>query len=270
MRFDGPMIARAWLAVANAAATEKDMPATLFKAVTIEEYLHGARLIATNRFMLLTAFVPDLDNAYDTVEPSFDEQPETTVIVSDPDGRGRGLMGYVLSLAGRFDPDEYVPGMVELSISHGEKLPAGAEPTFEGMDPTFTVLSVPDTEKVYLQVVEAAEAPASHAWRSVVSQHERTSTRSIGINTEFLERIGKVRKHASGILRWSFGGDTKAALIDWPDSDPRVSGAVMPVREHDEAEASDGYDCQTCADGDFCLKHSTGVATVGDLEPAEA
>lgn len=273
MRFDAPTLAHAWLAVANAASTDKEAPASIFKAVTIEEHLRGIRLLATNRFILLTAWVPDVDHYYDAPEPDIADAPERTIVASDGDGRGRGLMGYALSLAGRIPEEEYVPGQISLDLDFDARKPVGStsagDPTFDGLEPKYVVLSVPDTEKVYLPVVEDT-AVAGIAWRNIITKHEPDSTSQIKLNPEFVERIGRVGKHAAGYVTWYFGGQQRAALVDWPDSDPHVNGAVMPRRDlDDDTAASDISEyrdeaCPTCATSPICLRHSSGVATAAD------
>lgn len=238
MRFDARDLAHAWLAVAQAAGTEKLLP-FLYRTVSIEEYLHGVRLTATDRYVLLTTWVPALDDAYyNSKAPTVEDAPERTVVAQDPDGRARGLCGYVLSLVNRIDPEEYVPGQVEISIDFDVQMPVGVgdDATFEGLEPTYTVLNVPDTERVYLPIIGAVTV-AGDAWRSVTHSHVPESTREIMLNPEFLERIGKVRKHAAGPLTWTFGGSDRAALIEWRESDPHISGVVMP-RKLEKGEES--------------------------------
>lgn len=238
MRFDGPTFAHAFLAVYAAAGTtaaHKDHTPQLYKTVAIEEHVTGVRLLATDRSILLTAWVPDVDHHYEA-PPAFEEAPDRVVVASDRDGRGRGLLGYVISLAHRLheDPEEYTPGELELRVDFDVKLPPGTTPpaqeTFEGMDPTYTVLSVPDVEKVYLEVVPMPYPD----WRPIVAAHTPASTRDVHLNPEVVERLAKIRKHAPGPLAWLFGGAEKLALVSFPDSDPLVHGAVMPMRQPDD------------------------------------
>lgn len=98
MRFDAPTLARAWLSVAQASSSDKDL-VTLDRTVAIEEFPTGVRLVATDRYVLLTAWVPDLGAYYEPREPGLDEAPDRTVITKDSDGRGRGLLGYLTQLA---------------------------------------------------------------------------------------------------------------------------------------------------------------------------
>lgn len=261
MRFDGPTLAHAWLATFAAAATNRGAHPALYKTIGIEEYPTGIRLVATDRVMLLTAWVPDIEYHYDG-PPAFEEAPDRVIVAVDTDGRGRGLLGYVLALATRDTPvDEYTPGQVEVRIDFDVQMPPGSAPvaqaTLEGMDPTYTVLSVPDVEKVYLEVYAGTFAD----WRPVMAGHTPKTTKKVRIHPEIAERLGKVRKHAAGPIEWSFGGPGNAALVAFPESDPHVHGAVMPMRDTEEVD--DG--CGACASGQVCLRHGSGVITTGDI-----
>jgi hypothetical protein len=233
MKFDGPALAHAWLAVFAAACTRKDGPAALVKTIAIEEHPTGIRLLATDGFVLLTAWVPDLDHYEDSTGPEIDEAPERVVIASDDDGRARSLLGYVISLANRIPEEEYVEGSVPMQLLFDVRMPAGQAGTQEaldGMEPTYVVLSVPDVERVYLTTV-----PAKYPdWRPLVAAHTPKRTDKIRLNPELVERLAKVRKHAAGALHWSFGGAKAAALIEYVDSDPFVHGVVMPMKDPDE------------------------------------
>ncbi|WP_228941819.1 hypothetical protein [Nocardioides sp. Leaf374] len=264
MRLDGPDLAHGWLAVAPAMATEKDAPAALHKAVTIEEYATGVRLIASDGYVLVTAWVPDLEHHYDTAEPDIADAPERTVVASDRHGRARGLLGHVLTLAGEIDAEDYAPGNLELSIDFDVRAPAGSgagDEALEGMEATFVVLAVPDVEKVYLEVVEA-EPLAGRGWRNVVSNHEPAKTEAIVLNPDFLGRVGKVGRHATGAVSWEFGGSDRPAMLDWTEASPHVSGIVMPRSRDDNTKPdpdTGSTGCAACDAGTLCLRHSSGV-----------
>lgn len=264
MRFDGPTLAHAWLAVFAAAATQKLAHPALYKTIGIEEYPTGVRLVATDRVVILTAWVPDLEYHYDS-PPAFEEAPDRTIVASDRDGRGRGLLGYVLALATRdTPPEEYAPGQVEVKVDFDVKMPPGSTPvaqaTLEGMDPTYTVLSVPDVEKVYLEVYPGTFPD----WRPIVAGHTARTTKQVRLHPEIAERLGKVRKHAAGPIEWVFGGKDKVALIAFPESDPHVHGAVMPFTGPDD-HPEPAPDCEPCTTGRLCLRHSTGAITAGTV-----
>lgn len=233
MRFDAPTLARAWLAVSAATGTDKDGPAALYKTVAVEVFPHGVRLVATDRALLLNAWVPEDDQP----APSIDEAPDRVVVASDSDGRGRGLAGYILSLANRVNPDDYVPGQIALRLDFDVRLPPGSQPaaqeTLEGMEPTFVTLTVPDVEKVYLEAVPVAFPN----WRASILGHEPATTGELHLAAETVEKLARVRKHASGVMRWSLGGKDKPALVAFTESDPFIHGVI--AHAHVEAPSDD-------------------------------
>lgn len=262
MRFDGPSLAHAWLAVGAASSTDKALT-VLHRTVAIDEHTTGIRLTATDRTTLLTAWVPDLDHYYDTGEPGIAELPDRTVVAHDPDGRGRGMLGHVLSLANRIDPDDYTPGQIELDVEFDVRLPAGQAPeTFEGMEPTYTVLKVKDVESVYLPVIEAYYPD----WRQVHDAFTTRATSKVTFDPELLERLGKVRKHASGGLQFRLGGSGGMAAVLFTDSDPAVSGFLVPRQTGDVSEE----ECPTCSEGSFCLRHAASLVTAESIEGDES
>jgi hypothetical protein len=243
MRFDAPTLARAWQAVALASGNDKMLP-SLNRTVAIEEYLHGVRLVATDRYMLLTAWVPNVDTDHDR-EPLLEEAPDRTVVAADTDSRGKSLLSYVLKLANRDKHMQY--GDLECQVTFDVRLPAGSagtDETLEGMDPVFTVLSIPDVEKVYLPVVEA-QYPS---WRALLDGFVSEKTDVIGLGLDRLTRLGKLATWYMGPLRWQFGGSNRAALVDLELSNPHVSGVVMPVRWITEQDPEPTPEPETPAD----------------------
>lgn len=235
-RFDAPHLARAWLAVALASAGSKDEVATLSRTIAVEEFTHGVRLVSTDRFILFTSWVADLANMDGFTEPALDEAPDRTVIVQDPDGRGKGMLAYLLSLCKREDPDGLMePGnRREVRIEFDVRLPAGSPDVgFEGMDPTFVYLDSQDLERVYLPVVDA-EYPD---WRKVTVGFKAVRTKAIAFTPQMVERVAKAGKWADGPMVWSFGGPEKASAVQWPEADPGLSGFIMPRRWVLEGEA---------------------------------
>lgn len=236
MQFDGPTLARAWLAVATAASTARNAPPSQYKTLTIEGYPRGVRLCATDGFMLLVSAIPSLGDE-DAREPSIDLVPDWTVIVSDADSLAKQLMGHVLTVAARIDKDGgYEYGEVTLSIDIDARPPANpkADQTLEGLEPRFAVLAFPDVESVHCEVVDTAPTD----WRPVFHAFVGEETAQITFNPEFVERLGRVRRYAEGSLVWKFGGAGRIALVDWPNSDPHIEGAVVPRREKDEERES--------------------------------
>jgi hypothetical protein len=234
MRFDAPTFAVAWQQVANACATDPDIP-VLNRTVALEEYVHGVRLVATDRFILLTAYVPNLDTDNNEV-PTPDTAPERTVIVTDTDSRAAGLFAYIRKLAKREKLESAPEGTREVRVDHDVRVPAGVDitqETFEGMEPTYTVFTVPDVEKVYLPVIEASYPD----WRPLILEHNPVRTHTIHLNPDRLAALGKLYP---GPIEWQFGGAQKAARVTVAGSYPLVEGIVMPVRWLEEdAEPSD-------------------------------
>lgn len=245
-RFDAPTLARAWLAVRQATAT-KDDAAALTKTVAIEEFTRGVRLVSTDRFMLLTAWVPSLD-ASRRDEPGLDEAPDRTVIAQDPDGRCKSLMGYILTLARRMELDDLPAGALECRVDFDVKIPAGDDvpETFEGLEPTYVVFVVPDVERVHLPVVEAAYPD----WRGVRHGFVARPAAQMALSPDLITRVAGAARWAFPPLHVTFGGDEKVMAVDYPESDPHVTGFLMPRRwvlegepdPEDETDTDDGDD----------------------------
>lgn len=237
MKFDVPNLARGWLSVAQASANDKDLP-TLHRTVAMEVFPNGLRLVATDRYILLTAWVPDLADAD---EPELSILPDRVVVAQDADGRGKGLFAYMLAVQARMERErdrELQWGELVATIDFDVRLPEGIDPqeTLEGLEPTFAVIEVPDMERVWLPVVESLYP----AWRSIVGGHEAVVTDTITLHPERLDKLAKVRRYAEGAIEWTFCGAERAALIHWPSSVPHVSGVVMPVRVTFAGEAPAG------------------------------
>ena len=249
MRCDGATFAKAWLAVALASGKDaKNDPAVLHRTVAIEEFLRGVRLVATDRTLLLTAWVPDLDYDADQ-EPGLDEAPDRVVVAHDGDGRARSLSGYVLALFNHLsEVDQEKPGAIEVEVRFDVRVPPGTmingaqlDETLDGLEPRFVVLNVPDVERVYLPVVES-EFPQ---WRSLVLGHRPRRTDRVALSPSIAERLCKVSRYAVGPLVWQFGGKDRAALVSYPDADPLVQGVFMPRKlevegHHDPDDNDDG------------------------------
>ena len=231
MRFDAPTFARAWLCVRQATAT-KDDAAVLSKTVAVEEFDHGVRLVATDRYMLLTAWIPRLrpveSEDYRAGEPGIAEVPHRTVVAYDPDGRGKSLLGYVLQLGKRMETDKLPDGTIEIGMEFDVRLPPGEdEPeVFEGMEATFVRLDVPDVETVYLPVV-VGEYPD---WRTLTDTFEAAETKALALSPDLVTRVAGVAKWCFPPLVVEFGGPEKVMAIDYPESYPHVTGLMMPRR----------------------------------------
>ncbi len=235
MHFDAPTLALAWLSVAQASGSDSTLP-TLDRTVAIEQHEGGIRLVATDRYVLLTAWVPAIDG--DSDEPRVEEAPTRTVITQDSDARGRGLLAYVIRLA-KLGRDEEVPyGDLLVDLEFDVRLPVGvnADQPLEGLEPTYAVLTVPDVERVYLPII-VSDYPD---WRPLLHDFRAESTDRIGLPLERLYRLGALRRWNAGPLRWTFGGEASVARVSldsYSERDPSVQGLVMPSRWVLEGEA---------------------------------
>lgn len=232
--FDAPSFARAWLSVAQASGTDPDLP-TLDRTVAIEHYTdRGVRFVATDRYMLLTAWVPEL-GAVEAEEPGLDEVPDRTVVTKDPDVRGKGLLAYVHKLARRMakemdcsiihDLDE---GKLQLRLSFDVRVPVedGHDIPLEGLEPRYVVLEIPDVENVYLDVIDARYPD----WRSIQHNKHPETTETIALDLDRVTDLAGLRQWNTGAIVWTFQGEESVAFVDVLDSVPHVTGLVMPVR----------------------------------------
>lgn len=253
MRFDAATLALAWLSVAQASGSDATLP-TLDRTVAIEQHPGGVRLVATDRYVLLTAWVESLDGP--TGEPRVEEAADRTVVTQDSDNRGKGLLGYLIKLT-RLGKDDEVPyGDLVVELEFDVRLPAGvnADQPLEGLEPTYAVLTVPDVERVYLPII-VSDYPD---WRPLLHGFEAVSTDRIGLPLERLYRLGALRRWNAGPLRWTFGGEAsvaRVALESLSERDPAIEGLVMPARWTLPGEAP-----QDTNDGDVELPDDDGPA----------
>jgi hypothetical protein len=221
-RFDAGLFARAWLAVGVAASKDKARP-QLDRTTLIELYPEGARLVATDGVMLLTAFVPEMGRWPDE-EPGIDVAPVATAIAQDPSGRARSLLGHLLGLSKQAEADE-LEDDVELRLSLGV-LDDGTG-MLDGFAIPWVVLDYPDHERLKLRTYEGTFPQ----WRPVLAGFKARTTKSVILNGDIIGRLAKVPDYIGGPIQWRFGGADAMALVDVHDdaSGLSVSGAVMSV-----------------------------------------
>ena len=250
MIFDAPTLALAWLSVAQASGADKLEP-TLDRTLAIEQHDNGIRLVASDRYVLLTAWVPNMSTNVDDA-PSIAEAPIRTVIAKDADARGKGLLGYVLKLAALGKDDEVPYGELAVNVEFDVRRPVGVDQDtpLEGLEPTYAVLTIPDVERVYLPIIVSSFPD----WRALLTGFEAKQTDRIGLPLDRLYRLGGLRRWNDGPLRWEFGGDDKVARVYMDpalmgDRSPRVEGVVMPARWLLNGEDPDAPDpAQTTVD----------------------
>lgn len=256
MRFDAATLGLAWLSVAQASGSDRTLP-TLDRTVAIEQHEHGLRLVATDRYVLLTAWVPDLDSSGPADPPRIEEAPVRTVVTQDSDSRGKGLLGYAIKLT-KLGKEEEVPfGDLVVEVEFDVRLPVGVnqDQPLDGLEPTYAVLSIPDVERVYLPII-VSDYPA---WRPLLDGFEAVATDRIGLPLERLHRLGALRRWNMGPLRWQFGGEASVAKVTLGaeaigERDPLIEGLVMPARWVLEGEHPTDED-----DGDVELDEEDGT-----------
>ncbi len=215
--------ASGWLSVAVASSKDDSRPA-LNRTVLIEAFDTGVRLTATDAFLLLTAWVPNLDNEFEG-PPGWDEAPYGVAVAIDPHGRGRGLLGHALGLAvaaeNNEDPD---PVEVRLELGVIDQADDGRS-MFAGFEAPFVVVELPGVERVKLRTYEG-EFPS---WRQVLAGFRAERTASVGLSSERMGQLAKLAKyHPSRALLFSLGGDDRAVHVAVQDR--HIEGVVMPVR----------------------------------------
>jgi len=275
LRFDAATLALAWLSVAQASGTDRNLY-TLDRTVALELYDNGARLVATDRYVLLTAWVEGLDGR--SGEPGLDELPNRTVVTQDADSRGKGLLGYLLKRS-RLGKDDEVPFgdlVVELELDVRLPIDADKDQPLEGLEPTYAVLDVPDVERVYLPII-VSDYPD---WRALLDGFTPVATDNIALPLERLGRLGQLGRWNMGPLRWQFAGaDTvaKVTLDGLGERDPAIAGLVMPSRwllpgeRADEAATDEDVELPEDEEEEeggnvVNLRTATGVVTANDLE----
>lgn len=242
LRFDAATLALAWLSVAQASGSDANLP-TLDRTVALDLYPDGVRLLATDRYVLLTAWVPTV-SARNEEAPHVSELPTRTVVTQDADRRGKGLLEYALKLTRLGKPGEerfYGDLVVELELDVRLPIEVGQDQPLEGLEPTYAVLTMPDRSQEHLPIV-VSDYPD---WRPLLHDFTAVSTDRIGLPLERLARLGALGRWNDGPLRWTFGGAGKVARIALvPDEErtsqdlkggrhqrrPLVEGIVMPSR----------------------------------------
>lgn len=218
--FDARSLARGWLSVAVASGKDSGRPA-LDRTMSIEAYPTGLRLVATDSYVLLRSWVPNIEHDLEP-EPSLDEAPYATAVAMDPHGRGRGFLGHVLRLAAQ---ENALPVEVRVSLGVVDEIDETDQGAFAGMEARYVVLDLPDQERLKLQSYDGSYP----SWRGL--QFKGETTARVGLNPAIIGRLAKLGKvHKEAMLGWEFGGEVGAARLVVVGADPTCEGLVMPCR----------------------------------------
>lgn len=221
--FDARTIARGWLAVAVASGNDDHHP-NLNRTVLIEAFSEGVRLIATDSYVLLRAWVANVEHDLDP-EPDLDEAPYATAVAIDQHGRGKGFFGHVLRLAADAAKADAEEVLVRLNLGVVDEVDDAARPSFAGFESRYVVVEHPETERLKLRVYDGPFPD----WRKLKFSPKRTT--AVAVGADMLTRLGKVGRvlHETPVhLEW--GGNLHAARVTAACSDVTVEGLVMPCR----------------------------------------
>lgn len=223
--FEATALARAWLSVALGASTNAKDPPFIYRAVAIEAFDTGVRLVATDRSMVLTSWVPaiDLDVAR-SLPPTFDEAPKETIIAMDTGARAAGLLGYALELGA--DEERAEPLQLGLSVGPAPEPETGAL-AMPGMDRDTLGLEVPGREMVRIDLYEG-DWPD---WRPLLYRFAAKRTTGIALAPAMMGRLAKLKAwQPETPLVCEFGGSNKPIRVRIGDALFGVDGVVLPAR----------------------------------------
>lgn len=222
LEFDAGEFARAWLGVSHASGKDESRP-SLDHAVNVETFAHGLRLIATDSYVLLHAFINASGSARPT--PGLDEVPKDQAVVLDHDGRGKGLMTYLLVLSKAAEKAGVTPPKVRFGIGTAAAVP-GATLPLSGLAARTAIFDHPGSEVLALPLYEGEFID----WRLAVGKFKAVSTKAVALNPEILGRLAKLGGLYPEPLVWQFGGVNQMALLELGV----IRGAVMPIKQTED------------------------------------
>lgn len=221
MIFDAETLAQGWLSVAVASSSDKDRP-QLHRTVLIEQHVEGVRLIATDSYVLLHAWVPNIEHDLD---PEPDGAPDSIAVAMDPHGRAKSFLAHVLGLAQSAKKKDLPP--VEVRLSLGVTDHDDNADSLPGMEATYAVLELPDTERLKLTVYDGSYPE----WRALSRGFAATATDTIALAPSIVGRLAKLGAILSeSTLGFSWAGPDKAARVELVGAPVTVEGLVMPCR----------------------------------------
>lgn len=226
-RFNAWNLARSWASVALAQSEDDGRP-VLYRTTLIETFETGIRLLSTDTFVLLKAWVPNTDND-DAPEPLIEELPDDVAICRDLDHRVLGLMKYAQQLTKADGNDT----RTTMEFAVGEQ-DGSDHNTLEGLA----------ASTVHFRIVEkydeSIETPIFEGvfpnWRPLWQGHKWAPASSIGFGANGILRLGKLSGlWDKAVIQFDLGGNVGVARvrIEGP-SDVNVTGLVMPTGNSQE------------------------------------
>lgn len=219
-------LARAWLTVAQASGTDKAVVRTN-RTVSVDTFWEGVRLTATDLYMVITAWVPNVDHELARA-PDPDEPPDRSEVVADVDKRAVALMKYVVKLTAEEDEDDWLGTPAELTVQWDVDDPDDEPVLDDSLATKWTALSIPDRERVHLPTLGIK---AADAHKVALAPPAATGATHVGMNLDLLYKLAPCRRWYPGCaVRWAFAGPTAAVAFTLHGSRPPVHGALMPMR----------------------------------------
>lgn len=218
--FDANTFARGWQSIALARSKDDARPALC--GLCVEFFPDGVQLVATDSYMLLRSFVPNIHGDGNDA-PLLDEAPIATAVALDWHGRADSLMRHLIDVT---SGKEAVP--VELEVGVGPDPRPTDEPAL--IERAYLTLEVAGQEIQTLMLYEGVYP----TWRKVIAEFAPQMTDQVSFMPELVvARLGKLGKlHKDAALTWRFGGAIAPAAIEIVNAKPSLSGLVMPVRVH--------------------------------------
>jgi hypothetical protein len=218
MIFDPIVLAKGWLSVAIASGDDKFRPA-LHRSICIEQFSDGVRLVATDSYVLLRAWVPGAEDP-DAQEPDLDVAPIYTAVAIDEHRRAKGLLEHLLKLGEKEEAGE-------VRITLGQLGAARRQTTLGGMEVLWVAIEHPGHERVELVTYEG-QFPT---WRALVAGFRPEQTPAIALSNYVVAKLAKLTKlWGAHSIRVHFGGVNRMARVEIAESYPSVEGAAMPVK----------------------------------------
>lgn len=213
IQLSGRLLSRAWLAVQLAASDDASRP-VLYRAVNIEEFDTGVRLVATDSYWLSMCWVPATPTDPDAElpeEPPLYARPLAVATVNDDEHRIRDLFRHVAKITKKADALDVLVSLDLETSTYDEAVPTLSPE----MAPLRACVEIPG-ERILVRTCEI-DFPN---WRMLLSQFDGPAVGkpSTTFSGWMLDRFAKVPKIIDAALiqldwltgergRWSIGGE---------------------------------------------------------------
>lgn len=225
--------AAAWRAAIVAASNDDERP-VLYRTVLVETYEGGgARFTSLDTFVISSVAITG-DSASDPF-PTLDEAPVASVLVADPDHRGKGLAAYAAKVASRANkadqPEPRVTFTVRDAEDHDHPVLSDDFATQE------VVIDLEDSESVALPLLEIPFP----TYRSILAQGQ-APVDGWRVTAAVLDKVAAIAGYCGGIASHEPAGRLMRFHCDgWGfDAEPVVhcDGAYTTFGVGDENEVS--------------------------------